>query len=170
MIQQRLSKITATKRNLVAKKFSFQSTFGNEVTKKLTHQIHFFLLKHNLVIRMQTRTREKLHGHLLRKRKNLNKNFEGFLNKIKNTKCLQKSMFVIMNETAICFETKSTRTVQPTGCSTKSVRDSEGNNQRLTTCIAIASDGTKLQFFFVFKVHPIRHITKGTQHFSFLCK
>lgn len=60
-------------------------------------------------------------------------------------------MFVNMDEDAVCFEARSKSIVHHTGAPTVSVRGSPSSNHRLTACILVAYDGTKLFLFLMFK-------------------
>jgi len=56
------------------------------------------------------------------------------------------AMFVNMDETAIYFEPKITVTVNKRGKKTIHVRRGTSSHQRLTLCVSIAHDGTKIAF------------------------
>lgn len=60
-------------------------------------------------------------------------------------------MLVNMDETAVFFETRPPSTVHPTGSRTVPARALGSNIARLTACVSIARDGTKVSLFLIYK-------------------
>jgi hypothetical protein len=59
-----------------------------------------------------------------------------------------------MDQTNIHFEPKTGKTWAETGSRTVSSKDSGSNQKKCTVCITVASDGTILPPFFIFKGVP----------------
>lgn len=86
---------------------------------------------------------------------------------------LQQNMFLNIDETAIYFENKPTRTVHPAGCNNVVLRGSESSNHRMNACIIDASEGANLPFFVNYKGQPMvqleKHISKIIQNGVYGC-
>lgn len=100
---------------------------------------------------MTTHVGQKLNEHLIEVKTQFLANLkEQFL----SDNCystVPPSMFVNMNETAVFFEARSKCTVHNTDARTVSVSGSGSSNRRLTACVSVACDGTKLSLFLIFK-------------------
>lgn len=69
-------------------------------------------------------------------------------------------MFVNTDETAIYFETQPKCTLHPTGAGSLSVRCWGSNNRRLTVCVSVGSDGSKVLLFLIFKAQLNSRVAK----------
>jgi DDE superfamily endonuclease len=67
---------------------------------------------------------------------------------------VKKHFFLNMDQTAINFELKFNQMITHKGSTTVSCRDSGSNQRCCTVCITLASDGTILPPFFIFKGRP----------------
>ena len=66
-----------------------------------------------------------------------------------------------MDETAVYFESRPRRTVHATGARTVPIRAPGRSNQRLTACLSVAADGTKLPLFVILRGEPDGRIEKS---------
>lgn len=119
--------------------------------RKSCYWIYPFLICWRLNCRVATDTAQKLSGHLLSIRKNFvdhfvkTFSFEGVYQNV------LLSMFLNIDEIAIYFVPEPKSTVHYTVARTISVRSLRRSNRRLTTCMLVASDGTKLPLLWIFK-------------------
>lgn len=67
-----------------------------------------------------------------------------------------------MDENAFYFETKPISTVHLARCNKIATHGSGSSNHRLSACTAVASDGTKVPLFVIFKGQPMRQIERNT--------
>ena len=64
---------------------------------------------------------------------------------------INKHCFVNMDETAVYFDSNHNRTINEKDGKTVSVRRGSTANKRCTVCVTVATDGSKLSLFVVFK-------------------
>lgn len=154
ILAQRQAEISVSTAGIIAKALSLDSNFKGKEDNTLRSWVYRFLARWNLSCRMTTHVGQKLHGHLIE----VKQNFVAVLKKkFSNIGCystVPSSMFVNMDETAIFFEARSKSTVHRTGARTVSARESGSNSRRLTACVSVACDGTKLPLFLIFKGKP----------------
>lgn len=161
IMAQRESEVAVSTTNIIAKACSLDPMFKDGCQKKLRHWVYPFLNRWKLSIRISTRVGQKLSGHLI----SVRQDFVGqLMQKFTTTgsySCVQPKMFVNMDESAVYFEAKSSTTVHPTGSNSVPIRCSGSNSRRLTVCVSVASDGTKLPLFLIFKGAPNGKIEKN---------
>lgn len=164
MVQPQQLEIAVITHTIIAKASSPQSNFKDVDEKKLTHWVYPFRSRHNRTIRMQTNTEQKLNSHISEIKQNSGNNLASHFKQNDKYKNLQRIKFVNMGEIAVYFVTKPMRTVRPTGFNTKWTRVLESNNHRVAACAAVASNGTTLSLFVIFKGQPTVNIEKHLQN------
>lgn len=103
---------------------------------------------------MATHVGQKLNGHFIEvKQPFVNHVMENFKNGGDYINVLL-SMSVNMDEPALFFEARVRSTKHHTGARSISIRASGSSNGRMSACVSIACDGTKLPLFLLFKGKP----------------
>lgn len=74
---------------------------------------------------------------------------------------MPRDLIVNMDETAIYFESNTTRTVHPKGSNKVVIRGSESSNQRFSACISAVSDETKLLLIVILQGRSMGYIERN---------
>lgn len=160
-LQERQTEIFVTTHNISTEASYLQSNLKDGNTKKLTHRTYSSLSWYNLSITIPTHThRAKIEWPFIR---NVTKRFWYFRKRIQ-TKWWKWN--ITMKH--VCkhgwnsniFWGQAETTVHLTGCNSVAIRGSGSSNHRMTVCITVVSDGTKLPLFVISQGQPMELIEK----------
>lgn len=160
IVHQREAEIAVSTTSIISKALSLDSNFKDHDQKKLQHWVYPFMARWKLTCRMATRVGQKLNGHLLSVREGFSEVLRLKFKSGGAYETVPSSRFVNMDETAVFFEAKPKSTVHMIGDNTVSVRCTGSNSRRMTVCVSVACDGTKLPLFVIFKGQPNGKIEK----------
>eukprot|EP00171_Calliarthron_tuberculosum_P001858 IDg1858t1 len=105
--------------------------------------------RNHLSVRVRTYFGKLSKGHI----QSVKKDFALRVMKSFKNRVLDQRFFCNIDEIAVYFDYKPTRTVQTKGEKSVSIRISRSSANRCTVCMMVAMDGTKVPLFVIFKVH-----------------
>lgn len=126
------------------------NNFQREEENTLKSWFNRFLVRCNLSYRKTTHVGQKLHGYLIKAKRNC---VAALKTTVSNERCYSSvilSVFVIIDETAAFLDARSKSTVYLTAESTVSLRGSGSSSRRLTVGISVACGGERLPLFLIF--------------------
>ncbi|ETV73354.1 hypothetical protein H257_11864 [Aphanomyces astaci] len=139
---------------LIIYALSVDSDFHGGQPNALKKWVYMFLQRHNLVIRRPTRRAQKRSGQLTAIMEDFGTTLVARFAPFGTLAKVAGRCFVNMDETPLPLEPEVKTTIATKGSRTVSARKCTSSNPRVTVCLAIVSDGTKLPPFVVFKGVP----------------
>ena len=154
ILASRNSDICATTNDIICRAVSLQLDFKGGEMKKLLFWVYAFMRCNNITVRTATHVGQKTASNMMKVQQDYAKRtMMSYFNNVSDAK-----LFVNMDETNIHFNCKPKRTVHTKGSKTISIRIGCSTSLRVTLCVSIAMDGTKLPLFIIFKGKPNGHI------------
>ncbi|RQM11809.1 hypothetical protein B5M09_001013 [Aphanomyces astaci] len=139
---------------LIIHALSIDPDFHSGVMSALRKWVYHFMERNNLAIRRPTRQAQKRSSHMNETLTDFADNLMDRFKPFGTLENVSKHFFVNMDETSVPFQPDVKTTIALKGSKTVSVRKNTSTNSRVSVCLAIAMDGTKLPPFVVFKGVP----------------
>jgi len=133
--------------DIVCKALLIDPNFKNGSNSKLRSWARHFRRRHRLVFRRPTRVAQSRPEEAEKMRDEFAKDV---MSQIHLRKTPPK-YFINMDETAVYFNPRVHYTIDEMGAETVCVRQGKRATSRLTACVSVAHDGTKLPLFLIFK-------------------
>ena len=160
VLETRAQDTCVTTTDIICKATSLCPEFMQADTKKLHSWVYRFMTRHNLSVRTATRIGQKLASDMEAVQRDFSiRIMMQYFSIVNNAK-----YFVNMDETNVYFNCKPKRTVNLKGQKTISIRIGSSTSLRVTVCVSIAMDGTKLPLFLIFKGMPRKQIERSLEH------
>ena len=159
--------IAVSSSQVIAKALAEDPNFHGGDTKKLWYWVYKFYKKSNLSIRAVTHQGQKLNAHIQEIRKEFALHLQQRFGQTGSCNMIGQDFICNMDQTAVFFECKPSKTVNRKGDKTIAVRNSGSNSHRMTVCLSVTASGQKLDPFVIFKVVPGGRIEKS---FPIFCR
>ena len=157
VLETRANDTCVATEDIICKATALDPRFKNGNVAKMHSWVYKFMHRCNLSVRSATRIGQKSASNMEAVKRDYSKTIMSyFYSYVNNPK-----YFVNMDETNVYFNCKPKRTVNLRGQKTISIRIGSSSSLRVTVCVSIAMDGTKLPLFLIFKGTPHAQIERS---------
>lgn len=163
IIELRQDDIPVSSSQVIAKSLSIAPDFHGGNVKSLWSWVYTFYKKFNLSIRAVTHQGQKLHSHIEQVKRDFGIHLNQRFGEIGSCSVIEEDFICNMDQTAVFFECKPSKTVNVRGSKTIPIRNSGSNSNRMTVCLAVTLSGKKLPPFVIFKENRVHESKRLSQ-------